>query len=400
MPILFTVSDLTTPITTDQAQASIYRVLAQIGVTTTSWKPGAVPRTMIKAVAIILSALSSLQADIANSGFLEFSEGDWLELVAFYVYGITKQKATFASGSVTLVNSGGGVYVLSADDLVFVHRFTGKTYRNSGSVTLGAMTTITIPIVATEVGTASNANPGDVNALTTVLLGVTCGNALPLVGLDDQSDPDLRTLCYEQLGALSPMGPWDAYSSAIRNAKRSDGSTLGVTRIRIVKDSTGHVYTYSATPSGGLTGTVGDLTSDLGVADEAIQQFSVPLAVTAINAGATDVPIAVTYEVWMYNTSGKTPTEVQDAIATTLSNFMAKQPIGGNIIGGAAGKVFVDAIRAAIENTFPEIFHVAVTLPAGDTTLAISEVPTLGAVNIVGGISGIHQSAPPEGYSP
>lgn len=397
---IFSVADLTTPISRADVQASIYKVFAKVGIDTTSWKSGAVVRTLTVGVSIVLAVLSSLQAQIAKSGFLEFSEGDWLELVAFYVYGITKQHATFASGSVTLVNSGGGVYSLSADDLIFVNQSTGpaagKVYRNSGSVTLGAMSTITIPIVAVEAGTASNANPNDISALSTTLLGVTCFNANSLVALDDESDPTLRVRCYEQLGALSPMGPWDAYASALRNAVHADGSPLGVTRIRINKAGDGYVYTYAATATGGLTGTVGDLTSDLGIGDEAIQQFAVPLAVTAINAGATNTSIAVTYEVWMYNTSGKTPAEIEAAIATRLTAFMSTQPIGGNIIGGAAGKVFQDAIRTTIQATFQEIFHCVVTAPASDVTLSLSQVPVLGTVTV----TNVNQSAPPEGFSP
>jgi uncharacterized phage protein gp47/JayE len=396
---LFSIDDLITPLTREQVQASIYRVLGIIGVNTTSWKPGAVVRTQIVASSIVLAALSKLQASIARSGFLEFSEGDWLKLVAIYVYGVTPIDASFASGFVTLTNTGGGVYSLDADDLVFINTRTGLTYRNSGSVTLGALTTITIPILATEAGSASTANAGEITQMSTPLLGVTCTNTLGLTGLDAESDPALRERCYEQLGALSPMGPWDAYGSALRNAKRADGSSLGITRTRINKDGFGGVFVYCANASGPVPGTVGDLTSDLGIADEAIQQWAAPLAVTAHTISATAVPIAVTYEVWMYNTSGRTPTEVEQLISDRLSlptGFFPTQPLGGNVIGGSPGKVFVDAIRAAIASVLPQIFHVVVTLPASDTTLAVSEVPTAGTITSLG----VHQSAPPEGFSP
>ncbi len=391
---LFSLDDLTTPVTRAEVEASIYQVLGVVGVNTTSWKPGAVVRTMIAAVAIVLSAFSTLQAKIARSGFLDLSSGDWLTLVAHYVYGVDRIQASFATGQVTLTNSGGGVYSGDADDLIFSNSTTKQTFRNIASFSIPAVTTVTLDIQASEQGSASTSAPGAIDTLTTPLLGVTCSNALSVIGRDAEDDPSLRARCSEKLGALSPFGPWDAYASAVRNATHADGTSLGITRFRNTKDGSGNVYTYLATASGGVGGTVGDLTTDLGLADYAIQQLAAPLAVTAHTLSATPVTIAPTYEVWMYNTSGQSPSQVQALIATALGNFMSSQPIGGNVISTDPGKVFVDAIRAVIANTLPQIFHVVVSLPAADVTLAITEVPVLGAPVCIA----VHQSAPPEGF--
>ncbi len=390
MPPLFSIDELITPVTTDQVKATIYEVLAAVGVKTSSWKSGAVVKTQIAASSLVLSALSTLQADIARSGFVEFSAGSWLTLVAYYVYGVKRQAASFAAGTIKLINGAGGVFTLGPDDLIFVNPTTGKSYRNSGSVTLGAMSTITIPIVATEAGSASSVVPGEITALQTTLVGVTCVNDVALVGIDEELDPSLRERCYEQLGALSPMGPWDAYTSALRNAKRADGSPLGITRIRLVKDGMGRIDVYIASASGVVEA------PDVVIADEAVQQFAAPLPVNAVTQSATGVPIPITYEVWMYNTSGRTPPQVEALIADSLSLFMSTQPLGGNTIGGSPGKVFVDAIHATIKTTLPQIFHVVVTVPAADVVLAIHEVPTFVAPTSLG----VHQQPPPEGFSP
>lgn len=395
MPPTFSLDDLTTPVTRQEVEQSIYDALGILGVNTTTWKPGAVVRTMIAAVTIILAAFSDLQAKIARSGFLELSAGDWLELVAFYVYGVTKIKATFATGEVTLTNSGGGIYSLDPDDLIVTNTATGKTYRNTQAFTLNAVSEITVAIQATEAGAASTSAPSAIDALQTVLLNVTASNALAVVGRDAEGDPGLRTRCYEKLGSLSPMGPWDAYASAVRNAVREDGSSLGISRLRTIKDGFGHVDTYLATATGIVPGIVGDLTTDLGLADEAIQQFAEPLAVTARTYNATIVPISITYEVWLYNTSGQTDLQVEDLIALRLTTYLSTQPIGGNLISGS-GKVYLDAIRAVISGSLPEIFHVAVTVPAGDTTLSATEVPVIAAANPV--CTAVHQLPPPEGF--
>lgn len=379
MPI-FTLADLTTPLTRDEVQTKIYDVIGLVGTRTTSWKPGAVVRTMITATSIILSSFSELTALIARSGFLELASGKWLALVAWYVYGVEKQYATFAAGEVTLVNTGGGIYILDPGDLIVQNPDTGKQYRNAASVTVGALATVSVAVEALEAGSASTSSPDTVVSFVTPLLGVSVTNALAIVGRDDEEDPALRARCSEKLGSLSPMGPWDAYSYAARNAVRVDGSLIGVTRARTVKDGEGNVDTYVATATGAVTGTVGNPATDLGAVDEAIQRRAAPLAVTANVASATTLAIPVSYRVWMYNTSGLTQAEIEDAIALRLVNFMAGQPIGGNVVGADPGKVFADAIRTAIGAALPQIFHVIVTLPAGDTVLTISQVPVLGTV--------------------
>lgn len=386
-------SDLTTPATSEEVKAKIYEVLAVIGVTTTTWKPGAVVRTMIAATSIVLAAFSRLQALIARSGFLELSSGPWLALVAKYVYGEDKRYATFAEGSETLINSGGGVYVLDVDDLILQNPETGKTYRNTEAITLGALATITITIRATEAGAASTSAPGAISTISTPpLVGVTCTNALAVIGLDDEEDPALRVRCAEKLGSLSPFGPWDAYGFAARNARRLDGSSVGVTRVRTSKDGYGNVFLYVATASGAVTGTVEQLDTDLGVVDDAIQKLAAPLAVRGVTRSATNVVVPVTYRAWAYNTSGLTEDEITAAIEKRLVSFMPAQPIGGNVIEGV-GRLYVDALRTTIGAALPQLFHVELISPAADVVLTLDQVPVLGAITPVA----ITQVAPSEG---
>jgi len=375
---LLPLDELTTPLTTDQVKARIYATLASVGVSTTSWKPGAVVRTMIAACAVVIAALSELTAGIARSGFLELAEDKWLALVAHHVYGVEKVYATFAAGEVTLTNAGGGTFGLDADDLTVVNPSTGKTYRNTSSFTLEALASVTVPVYAVEAGSASTSLAGAITELQSPSMsGVTVSNARAVVGLDAESDPALRTRCAEKLGALSPFGPWDAYTYAARNAVRLDGSPVGVTRVRVSRDGYGNVTIYVATATGAVSGTASDLATDLGAVDDAIQKRAAPLAVTARAASATPVPVAISYRVWLYNTSGLSEAQIKAAIAARLVPFMSSQPIGGNVIG-LAGKVFADAIRTVIGAALPQIFHVEIT--GGDVMLTTGQVPVLGAV--------------------
>lgn len=392
----FTLDQLTTPLTRQEVQASIYTALATMGVDTTVWKSGSVVRTIIVAVSLVASAFSQLMALIARSGFLELSEGDWLALVAKFVYGVDKQTADFAAGEITLTNTGGGVFHFDPDDLIVANKDTGKTYRNTQVGDLAAFGTLVLNIAATEAGTPSNAAAGAITKLVTSLTGVECTNVLPLVGRDDEEDPLLRLRCSEKLGALSPDGPWDAYNFVARNATRADGSNVGVTRVRITKDGFGNVFVYCATASGPVPGTVGDLTTDLGAVDEAIQQLAAPLGVTAWVFSAAAVAVSVTYSLWLYNTSGRTNAQIIDAVNARLTSFFSSQPVGGNVIDPDPGKIFVDAIRAAIVSTLPEAFHALVPTPAADVVLGVGDVAVFVSPATV---TAITQVQPSEGHA-
>jgi hypothetical protein len=377
-----TLDELTTPATAAEITEKIYEALAARGVSTTAWKSGSVVRTIIAGVAIVLAAFSRLQAAIAKSGFLELAEGDWLTLVALYVYGVARDEGAFASGTVTLTNTGGGVYSGGADDLVFRHATSGKTYRNTGTYSLGAGATLVVPIQATEIGSASTATPGTITAFVTPLIGVTVTNAASVVGRDPATDAELRTLCYEKTGTLSPNGPRDAYAFVARSAVRADGSSIGVTRVRSVPDGLGGVTVYVATATGGVTGSAGDPSTDLGAINAAIQELCAPLAITATVVSAVAEIIAPTYELWVRDTTGMGTAEIEAAVAARLTALMASSPIGGHVIGGV-GKIYVTAIETTIGAALEDdLVRVVVTVPAADVTIAINEAPVLGAITV------------------
>jgi phage-related baseplate assembly protein len=384
-----TLDELTTPLTTDQVREAIYSALAGKGVNTTGWKPGSVVRAIITGVAIVLSAFSRLQVDIAKSGFLELAESDWLVLVARYVYGVEKDLGSFATGNVRLDNTGGGVFSGDAGDLIFAHESSGKTYRNTAAFSIAALqTNVVVPVQAVELGSSSTAAPDTITEWETPLLGVTVTNPTALVGTDAETDPVLRARCLEKTGVLSPNGPRDAYSFLARSAVDADGASIGVTRVRTVADGEGNVTVYVATASGDVEGDAEDPDTDLGAINLAIQSQAEPLAVTATAASATPEVIAVTYELWVRDTSSLTDSQIQAAVGARLATFMSTQPIGGNVIGSDPGRVYVSAIETVIGATLPDaIVRVGVTVPASDVELAITDAPILGTVTV----TGIHQ---------
>lgn len=382
-----TLDELTTPATREEVEAAIYATLAGRGAKTTTWKPGAVVRTIITGVSIVLAALSQLQAAIAKGGFLELAEDDWLTLVARYVYDVERSTGAFATSTVTVDNTGGGVYAGAADDLVFSSSTTGQTYRNTAAFSIGALETgVEIPVQAVELGTDSNASVDEIDTLETTLSGVVVVSSTAAIGQDEETDAQLRQRCREKTGTLSPNGPRDAYAFVARSAVRAaDGTAIGVTRVLTVADGNGNVDVYVATASGTVPGTVGDPATDLGAVADAIHQSCEPLAVTPLVQNGTPVTQDLTYELWVRDTSGLSEAELEELVEEAYEAFCAEQPIGGVVLPGEPGRLYVDAIKAAIvtalASSAPSIFlEMDVTTPAADVDLEVPEFITSGTV--------------------
>jgi uncharacterized phage protein gp47/JayE len=381
---MLSLDDLTRPISREDFKKSIYDGLATVGVTTTTWKPGAVVRTLISIMAVMLAALSALVAKIARSGYLELSEGAWLTIVAYFGYGVKRIEPTFATGVVVLNNSGGGIYNFDADDLVFFNPATRKQYRNTAAGSVGALETgVVVPVQAVEAGSASTAAPGTIVQMETPLLGVSVTNPLAVVGSDAEPDTDLRLRCKEKTAVASPNGPQEIYAFLARSARRADGSAIGINRVKPIPNGAGDIDVYVATPTGGVIGNAEDPSTDLGAVNDSIQRWAAPLAVTVRLHSATKHPINVKYEVWAYDTIDIPDATLKARIAAKLLAFLPNQPIGGSVIPFQQGKIYADALRTAIGSAHPEIFHTVLTTPGGDLTLSVTSAPVAGAITAI-----------------
>ena len=101
---------------------------------------------------------------------------------------------------------------------------------------------------------------------------------------------------------------------------------------------------------------------------------------TATVVSATPNTIAVTYELWVSDKTSLTTGQIQDAVAAALSAFITSRPIGGDIISPSFGKVYKSAIEAVVGSAVDGVLEVSVTVPAGDVSVSISEVPVLGSI--------------------
>lgn len=382
-----TLAQLTTPLSVDDASATIYTALAARGIDVTLWKAGSVVRTIVAALAIIVAALSSLISLIAASGFLKLSRGKWLRFVALYVYNVgtladggdgSVSDGTFSTGLVTFTNSGAGVYVgIPIGNLVVKNPTTGAVYRNTALCSIFAFGSSNIAMQADVLGSGGTSGAATITTMVSVLAGVTCSNAAALVGRDADADATVQLLCSEKLGTLSPNGAPDAYAFVARSAVRADGSSIGVSRVRTVPDGVGGIDLYVATPSGGVSGSVGPSVGDLGVIDDAIQARTVPRAVTNRTHSATTLAIGTTYELWIPSTNTQTDAQILAAVDAALLAFISSRDIGGDMIGG--GFVFKTALEDVVGAVVVGTKKRAVTVPAADVAIGATQAPIMAA---------------------
>lgn len=374
-----TLDDLIQPVAVAEWKASIYEVISITGVSTTSWKPGAVVRTIVAALAICLGALSSLVSLIARAGYLEFARGTWLTLLAKHFYGIDRLLATFGTCTIRLTNSGGGVYDFDPQGLILLNPDTNKIYRNVNAVSLHGPGFIDFEAIAVEAGALSTSTEGTIVRLETPRDGLSCTNTTSCVGQDDELDTNLIARCRETLGARSPLGPREAYDKAAREALRVDGTPTSVIRTRTVKDGFGNVYLYCATASGGVFGDSENIATDLGAINDACQRKAVPLGVTLHTVSAATQPIAFAYTVYLKDTAGVTAAQANALLLAALGAYASQTPIGGVTIDEGPGFFFLDAARVAMSQAIPDnILHVAFTSPASDVQINAGAVSTIG----------------------
>lgn len=361
---MIALSDLTQEVTADEAKATLYAVCVALGLPITGWLSGAVVRTLIAVVAVVIAGISRLIARIARGGFRTLAEGDWLTLLAKDQYGIDRIVAEYASGTVRLTKTGGAVYSLDPGDLILKHATKPDTYTNRDAISLAGTTTVDAVFVAMAAGTASNASIGEITQFVTPLNGVTATNTTAFQGQDGESDAELRERCAVQFASMSAAGPADVYVVKAK-AARLNGALIGVNRVLVQVISAGSIKVLCAKNDGEITALEeAQVTSDL--------QTITPLGVTSYAATATAMPTNIRYTAYAYQGS-QTELDIQTKIYAALAAWLRTRPIGGD-----NGYLWVSAIHAVILGADPSIYRVVLALPSADIWMNPTWVATVG----------------------
>lgn len=370
-------NELVTPSTREEMLAFLLSIANGLGLATTSWQSGGPMLTFLTTVAQKMADLTVVSADITKGGFGDLLPSDaWADLWALSRFNVTRVAATQASGLVNLTNSSVSNYgPIAPGGLIIAHDTTGKTYRNTTSITiLASVGLANVPVAADEPGIASNAAPASITVLVSTLVGVGCTNPLSFIGTDKETTPNLVTRARAKLGALSPNGPKDAYNYIATTPAETPGLSTPVTRTNPVTSATSPVITVSLATAGGAPSG-----ADVVLVQASFDAKAEPWGATATAVAATEVPVAITYQVWVAG-SQLTSAQIQTAIATDLAEWFATLDIGGYVIPPDTGAVYVDALEQVIGQAVPGILRVVVSVPAVDVVLTPAQVATLGTI--------------------
>lgn len=341
MPSL-TVQQLLTPMTAAQIRASMVTALQALGLQPTNWAQGGIASSTLTVSANMLALLSTQLSNAIAQNWNPTATGGGLQLLSQYFFGLTPPQATFASGNLTLTNTGGGVYSYGIGEATFQSSVANSDgvypqYTNTQSFTLLANSTLTIPVQCTTIGTAGNAAPGFVSLLVTQMLGVSVTNDNPILGVDALTDPQLRLLNQNSLAVRgSAFGPRGAYAYAIQTALNSaTNAPVNVNRWQILpSDHQGTITIYVASPQGAV------VTTDLQGIGTNIDALARPDGVTVLpglpgypSAPASATPVAYNPSITasVVAPAGTSTTTMMNAINVALSTWFSgpQNPVGG-----------------------------------------------------------------------
>lgn len=372
----FPLSQLLTPTGRDAMFDELIGIAQTVGMAITSWRSGDVVRTILLTVSQKLADDTLVSVEITKSGFGDYVSDDLAPVWAKQTYNVDIVEAAPATGSSgQATNATLQQHDLDPGELIVAHATTGKTYRNQAAISiLASAVTGDIALAADEVGTGSDAAPGAITQIVApAMSGVTFTNTAAVLGADRETTPALVTRSRRKLGSLSPMGPKDSYNYVATTPELSPTSTPITRTLTVIDITTGALTVYLATADGA------PVSGDVDIVQAAIESNAEPWGAEATAVGATNHPIAVTYQVWIKG-SNLTVLQIEAAIATALAVYLKTVDIGGEVIPPDSGEVYVEALDRAIGAATPGILRIAIALPASDVVLADNEVAVLGTV--------------------
>jgi hypothetical protein len=362
------ISTLFTVLTQSEWFSRGLEIARVVGLPVTTWRTGDPTRSYYLFISEILASLDGPAGEFVRSSFLSSARGDWLRVLADEVYGVVPDDATYAEPTVTLTNTGGGVYEIEAGDLTVRASTTSKTYHSTSVASLGPGDTETVQLVADEAGSDSSVGVNEIDEFVTSFDGVEIASSTAGLANDAATDDEVKDQCRASRGALSPNGPADAY---IWVAKNSDLTGLtGINRAASAPSTTGLVTVTVASQSGAV------LSPALDAIEAAILRWATPLCGSVVVVSATEFEVDGIYTIYKSPDLSATTAEITAAVYSALDALFAATRIGGQ--GGVLSE---DAITEAIRKVFPNLIYRITGVT--DVTLTTSQIPVRGDIAIV-----------------
>lgn len=175
-----TLADLLNPQSVSQIFQTLLGVYQAQGFPVTAWQTGGVERTRLMAIATAMSdASGTFVPAIAGGSLLDYAPNapGWTALTAEQIYNLTQNLASFTFGNIVATSTAASGYAFTAGQQTIVFGTSGRRYINTGSGTIPAGGSLTIPVIAEFAGSVY-VEPSSSAAITLVtpLPGVTLTN--------------------------------------------------------------------------------------------------------------------------------------------------------------------------------------------------------------------------------
>lgn len=323
--------------------------------------------------------------EIAKGGFLDWAaDGPYLEMLGEQMFGVERIRLTFATTPCVFTNTSidNNRYEFFAGQVRVKHATSGKVYK-AAAFTLEApgdslgRDVATVDVIAEEAGTNSNAAADTITGMVTTFDGVSVTNPAAAFATDLETRSNYIARCRLEAAGASPFGPSQQYERIAKGAKRVDGTPIGVTKIKLIKDTIDGTTTMYMATDGGVPD-VDDVTR----INELLVIGAVPGGVDFIGAfAATPVTVPITYVATALASAGLTADEIEDLVALAEAALFVEVPIGG-----WDGLLYAEKIRATIvqaqaaPNDPRPVVNATLSLPAANVDLDDDEVAILGTI--------------------
>lgn len=348
-----TLSELLTQKTQPEMLQNLLVYLNARGYTLTDFYPGSVQRTILEVEAQGMSDLTLFSVLMAESGYIETAAEEWLTLLAYSQYNITRNPATAAVGTIRVFcGDGYGPVTVEVGDMLFSTP-DGKSFFNTTTFTVANNAHTDTQIKAVETGSAYNVATHAISIISTPVLGLTCQNQnnwITSAGVDVETDSALRSRAKLRWAELGYGATADAYRYWALSARPE------VTKVKVLDNlprgqGTVDVIIYGDGALGSAV--VNDV--------DAYIQLRKPITADVDVYSATQHNEAI--RATIYYKAG-TLSLVQAAVSAQLTALQAEVPIGGTLYRSRV-----------IETLFvlPYVTNVTLVDPAADVVLTTAQ---------------------------
>lgn len=372
----YTLDDLLSPDSPDDAATALFTELFALGFPTTNWADDSVPVALVRTVAKAMSEQAYLARDMAAGGLLALSTGPWLDLLAASAYGLTRNASGFATVRVRITCTAGFGPVTVNPYAYTMRRLTDGlrwTSQNAGAVIVPDGGSLVVDFKAESPGAKYGALLGQVIALVTPVPGISiafedagAGSPIVTAGTDEEKDSVLQARCSARWDTIGVQKTSVAYASLCQSAGVTSVTRLYVDDVNPRGPGTVDVWLASATGALGA----GDLAT-INTYLQARKSPSTNLQVSNAAQVIIDITATVSCEA-----GASVVAQAVEGLTTLINNV----PIGGVLYRDEIIEALV-APSGARKASVLQVYKAAALQP-GDITLTASQIAVVGTLNI------------------